>query len=620
MSHHALRPLLCRPSTILSKTEQNEKRFGSLKYLLAFARPYRLRFALAGICILAGGALHFLFPYFIKLLIDGWFNAQPAKRGDGILLLLLLVIAGGAGFDFLRAYQTSYLGERIVSDLREHLYGHLQLLSISYYDEHRTGEMISHVSNDAAVLQNSLSNGLLNLPQHLFILLLGVIMIFLTNWRLSLYLACALPLLVCVALLFGRPLRRLSRKIQDQFGAWLSVMEEGLSCQRIVRVFGRNRHEVERFKRAVEAYFMTSLRRARAQAAFDSVVTMTIFLSLVGLFWVGGREIMLGRLTTGGLVSFIIYGTFLISPLMGLSRLYISLQTSLGAGERILSLLEMGPEVTDAPDAYDLPDEDGPIEIKELTFSYGKQTNDARPVLRSLTLTIPPGKTVAVVGPSGAGKSTLINLIARFYQQQSGTITIAGHDITKVTQESLRRALAVVPQETILFSGTVRENIAYGKLDASEEEITTAAGAANAHDFISRLPDGYDTVVGERGVKLSGGQRQRVAIARAILKNPRFLILDEATSSLDNESERLVQEALERLMKGRTTLVIAHRLSTVERADEIVVLKDGEVVERGRHTELLARRGVYFNLYTSSRQSADSSAADRNELATIRSA
>jgi subfamily B ATP-binding cassette protein MsbA len=604
--------LQSNPANVRSQSH-NTTRLSDLRRFLTFARPYRARFALAGVCILAGSVLHFLFPYLIGVLIDSVFSNQRAAYGNTVLLLVA-VIVGGAVADFLRAYQTSYLSERIISDLREHLYDHVQSLSMSYYDEHRTGDVLSHISNDAAVVQSTLSSAILSFPQHIFTLMLGVVMIFLTNWRLSLYLVCALPLLIAVSLAFGGPLRRLSRIIQEQFSAWVVVMEEGLSCQRIVRAFGRNKYEVGRFAKTVESYFQTSTRRARIQAAFDSVVTMTIFASLAGLFWVGGREIMLGRLTTGGLVSFIIYGTFLISPLMGLSRLYIALQTSLGAGERILALLKITPEVVDAPDAYDLPDERGAIEITDLTFSYGRNGDAARPVLHNINLTIPQGKTVAVVGPSGAGKTTLINLIARFYEQQAGAITIAGHSLADITQDSLRKALAVVPQDTVLFNGTVRENIAYGKLDASHEEITAAAQAANAHDFISQLPDGYETMVGERGVKLSGGQRQRIAIARAILKNPHFLILDEATSSLDNESERLVQDALERLMEGRTTLVIAHRLTTVERADEIVVLKDGEIVERGTHKNLLAQAGMYHRLYTRSLRSENAPAEDEQKI------
>jgi ABC-type multidrug transport system, ATPase and permease components len=591
----------------------NTIRLSDLRRFLAFARPYRARFALAGACILAGSVLHFLFPYLIGVLIDDVFLNQRAAYGNTALQLVAVII-GGALADFLRAYQTSYLSERIISDLREHLYEHVQSLSMSYYDEHRTGDVLSHISNDAAVVQSTLSSVILSFPQYIFMLVLGVVIIFLTNWRLSLYLACALPLLVGISLAFGGPLRRLSRTIQEQFSAWLVVMEEGLTCQRIVRAFGRNKYEAGRFAKTVESYFQTSTRRARIQAAFDSVVTMTIFASLAGLFWVGGREIMLGRLTTGGLVSFIIYGTFLISPLTGLSRLYIAMQTSLGAGERILALLDIKPEVVDSPDAYDLPDERGAIEITDLTFAYGRNGDSARPVLRGINLTIPQGKTVAVVGPSGAGKTTLINLIARFYEQQSGAITIAGHSLASITQDSLRKALAVVPQDTVLFNGTVRENIAYGKLDASQEEIVAAAQAANAHDFISQLPEGYETKVGERGVKLSGGQRQRIAIARAILKNPHFLILDEATSSLDNESERLVQDALERLMQGRTTLVIAHRLTTVEQADEIVVLKDGEIVERGTHKNLLAQAGMYHRLYTRNLKSENAPAEDKQRI------
>jgi subfamily B ATP-binding cassette protein MsbA len=570
----------------------------NLKRLLGLARPYWRRLCVAALCLLVSGIIHLAFPYAMRILIDSVFVKHDLPLLNRMLLLLVLAMAVGAVFDFLRFYQTSYVGERLVTDLRERLYRHLQSLSMSYFDGHRTGEMMSHISNDAAVIQGTLSSSLLGFPQHVVMLIVGVIMILITDWRLALYLACALPVLALITLLFGRPVRQLSRQIQELFGVSLTVLEETLSNQRIVKAFARNEYEIKRYDNVLEAFFRNCLRRARIQASFEATMTMAVFISLAALFWFGGREVMAGRLTPGGLISFILYGMFLVGPLSGLGKLYSDLQSALGASDRIFSLLETPPQIEDAPGAYDLPEIKGGISINHLTFSYGQSGDGERPVLNDINLTIRPGKTVAIVGPSGAGKTTLVSLIPRFYEPQSGNITIGGHDISAVTQASLREALAIVPQEATLFSGTIRENIVYSKLNASQDEIEAAARAANAHDFISQLTNGYETIVGERGVKLSGGQRQRIAIARALLKNPRVLILDEATSSLDNESERLVQEALERLMEGRTTLVIAHRLTTIERADQIIVLDEGKIVERGTHGELLDLCGLYYRLYT----------------------
>jgi subfamily B ATP-binding cassette protein MsbA len=582
----------------LRRIRYDKNEVANSRRLLGLARPYYGRLVLAAMCLLISGMIHLGFPYAMRVLIDSVFVKHDLVLLNRMLVLLIVAMAVGAIFDFLRFYQTAYVGERIVADLRVRLYRHLQSLSMSYYDEHRTGEIMSHISNDAAVVQGTLSSNLLSLPQHVVTLIAGITMILITDWRLALYMACALPVAAGMTFLFGRTLRPLAKGVQDLLGSVLTVLEETLFCQRIVKAFARDRYEIERFSGVIEKLFRTCIRRARLQATFEAAMSMTVFICLAGLFWLGGREVMSGRLTPGGLISFILYGMFLISPLSGLSRLYTDLQSALGASDRIFTLLETPPTVRDAPDAYDLPEIKGAISINNVTFAYGKNGDRARPVLREINLTIPPSLTVAIVGPSGAGKTTLVNLIPRFYEPQSGSITIAGHDIAAVTQSSLREALAIVPQEATLFSGTIRENIVYGKLNASQDEIEAVARASNAQDFIHRLPKGYDTVVGEHGIKLSGGQRQRIAIARALLKNPRLLILDEATSSLDNESESLVQEALERLMTGRTTLVIAHRLTTIERADQIIVLDDGEIVERGTHGELLALGGLYYRLYT----------------------
>jgi subfamily B ATP-binding cassette protein MsbA len=509
------------------------------------------------------------------------------------VLLLIGVFALQALFSAIQSYLLSRVGEGVVADLRRAVYAHLLTLSPRFFEARKTGEITSRLTSDISTVQGVVSNALVQLFSQTLTLVGTVIILFLTNWQLSLLMLSIVPVVVLSAFYFGRRLRKVSKEFQDRVAEANARAEEAIGGMRVVQSFTAEGLEARRYADLIGASFAVALRRARIRATFNPVVFFAMFSAIGIVLWFGGRLVIAGALTPGQLVSFLVY-TFSVAGAVGaFSGLFSQFQEALGASSRIFELLDEQSELKEPEQPVVLKDVRGRVSLEHVSFGYG----DRGLVLQDVSLEAEPGEVVALVGPSGAGKSTLISLIPRFYDPTGGRILLDGTDIRDLSLHDLRANIALVPQETQLFSGSIAENIRYGKPEASDLEVVEAAQAANAHEFIESFPQGYQTLVGERGVKLSGGQRQRVAIARALLKNPRILILDEATSSLDSESEASVQEALERLMQGRTTFVIAHRLSTVRDADRIVVLEGGKIVQAGSHTELLAAGGLYRDLY-----------------------
>ena len=539
--------------------------------------------------------LRLVLPLVVRNLVDFVIVNKDFTNLNRVTIGLLVVFLLQSGFSFVQQLTLAYAGEHAVADIRIHVFTHLQSLPLSFYADRRTGELVSRITNDVSLLQQAITANLVMLLRQIITIVGAAALLFWLDWRLTLIILLVVPVITLTMVWLGSRIRMASVAVQDSLAEVANSAEETTRGVRIVKSFARESYEISRFTNRVMTLYEAAMHRARIHALLSPLIGLIASITVTGILYYGGVQVITGRLSPGDLIAYLIYTIMIASPIAIMADLYGQFQAAIGASQRLFELLDRPSEIVELPDAGPLPPVVGEVIFDKVSFHY----TSAIDVISDVSFRAEPGQIIALVGPSGAGKSTLVNLIPRFYDVVDGRITIDGHDLRHITVSSLREQIGIVPQETILFSGSVYDNIRYGRLEATAGEVEAAAIAANAHSFIvDDLEHGYETTVGEQGVKLSGGQRQRIAIARAILKDPRILILDEATSSLDSESESLVQEALERLMSGRTSFVIAHRLSTVLNADWILVMNKGEIVEQGtHHTLLLDPDGLYTRLH-----------------------
>jgi subfamily B ATP-binding cassette protein MsbA len=561
--------------------------------ILKYAKPYIKSLIFAFLCLALTSLINLVLPLIVRNMINAMIVLKNNEMLDSLAWDLIIIIGLQAAFAVTHNYIFGFVGHRMTTDFRIEFFSHIQSLSLRFFQERRVGEILSRMSNDISVIQNALVTIPVALLRQSITLLGALAIILYLNWKLTGLILLILPPLMIFARVFGRRLKVFSEKLQDQVAQAVVVLEEVMSSIKIVKSFTREPYERNRFQEKIETAFERAVDKLKISAFFGPFILGLTFLVSALLIWYGGYQVMQGATTPGELAAFFLYALIIAGPIGTFVRLYTQIQEARGAIQRVYEILDTEPIVQNPENPVSLENITGSIQFENVSFGY-QDTG----VIHDVSFDVLPGQTVALVGPSGAGKSTIIKLLLRFFDPNSGTIRLDGHDIRTLDRKSFLSQIGLVPQETLLFGGTVRENILYGKLDATEAELEEAAQKANAHEFITNMEKGYDTIVGEKGTKLSGGERQRIAIARAILKDPKILVLDEATSSLDNRSESLIQEGLETLMAHRTTFIVAHRLSTIHKADQIIVLDKGCIVETGQHENLMNNKGLYHTLYT----------------------